>query len=152
MMSLLVLPTGSFQRGRVEDIEAAQFEETWKANCMGAFLTTKEVWARCQIRRVRLITPVARAGAPCHARAQVRLHHLYGSHSRNAGQRWLLLSFRGQVWAPLASSDPGTRKPCVAQGACCACHHRRHGESGRAVLLPRAVVWAGKGGSLHVWL
>jgi NAD(P)-dependent dehydrogenase (short-subunit alcohol dehydrogenase family) len=38
------LHAGSFQRGRVEDIEAEQFENTWKANCMGAFLAAKEVF------------------------------------------------------------------------------------------------------------
>eukprot|EP00730_Choanoeca_flexa_P014108 TRINITY_DN6043_c0_g1_i3.p1 TRINITY_DN6043_c0_g1~~TRINITY_DN6043_c0_g1_i3.p1 ORF type:complete len:240 (+),score=38.07 TRINITY_DN6043_c0_g1_i3:118-837(+) len=50
-VDLLVYNAGAFERGRVEAITAEDFERTWKANCMGGFLTAKEVLPSMQQRK-----------------------------------------------------------------------------------------------------
>eukprot|EP00045_Choanoeca_perplexa_P016451 m.223195 g.223195 ORF g.223195 m.223195 type:complete len:241 (-) comp17265_c0_seq1:5468-6190(-) len=50
-VDVLIYNAGAFQRGRVEDIEAEQFEHSWKANCMGGFLAAKQVLPGMQARK-----------------------------------------------------------------------------------------------------
>ena len=42
---VLVYNAGSFQYNSILDITPESFEQNWKANCMGGFLTAKEVLA-----------------------------------------------------------------------------------------------------------
>jgi NAD(P)-dependent dehydrogenase (short-subunit alcohol dehydrogenase family) len=42
-VDVLVYNAGAFQRGRVEEISVEDFERCWKANCLGALASVKEV-------------------------------------------------------------------------------------------------------------
>lgn len=119
--SVLVYNAGAFVRGGILDIEPEQFEATWRANCMGAFLAAREALPPMLERGRGTIvltgaTAALRGGAgfSCLAVGKFGLRALAQSMAREFGPRGIHVAHvivDGQIDTPkIHQREPGRER------------------------------------------